>query len=218
MSTPPPTPEDDGLGRLSPAMRRVADQGEERRYRRGTLLIQEGDSGGSLYVIISGRLRAFTAKPDGQEFTFGIYGPGEYMGELSLDGGPRSASVVVESTAVCRIVTRQTLERCIAEDPTLAFELLTKVIHRARDLSTRARDLALNDAYGRLALLLQSQGVPQADGSLWLPQKLTQAQLAQQIGCSRTMVTKLLGDLVKGQYLRLDEKRWRVLRRLPEHW
>jgi CRP/FNR family cyclic AMP-dependent transcriptional regulator len=199
-------------------MRRVADQGEERRYRRGTLLIQEGDSGGSLYVILSGRLRAFTAKPDGQEFTFGIYGPGEYMGELSLDGGPRSASVVVESTAVCRIVTRQTLERCIAEDPTLAFELLTKVIHRARDLSNRARDLALNDAYGRLALLLQSQGVPQADGSLWLPQRLTQAQLAQQIGCSRTMVTKLLGDLVKGQYLQLDDKRWRVLRKLPDHW
>jgi len=44
---------------------------------------------------------------------------------------------------------------------------------------------------------------------------LTQEQLAQQVGCSRTMITRLLGDLVKGGYLRQDERRWRILRPLP---
>ena len=218
MSTHPAAAAENGLALLSPAMRSVAERGAERRYRRGAILIHEGDAGGTLYFIVRGRLRAYPARSDGQEFTFGFYGPGEYMGELSLDGGPRSASVVVEQAAVCRIVTRQALEQCIAEQPALAFELLSKVIGRARDLSARARDLALSDAYGRLAMLLRDGALAQSDGTLWLPAAVTQAQLAQQVGCSRTMVTKLLGDLVKGGYLVLDQKRWRLLRALPSRW
>lgn len=203
---------------MSPALRVVAERGTERRYRKGTILIEEGEIGGALYFIVRGRLRAYSARADGQEFTFGYYGPGEYMGELSLDGGPRSASVIVDEAAVCRIVTRQTLEQCIAQDPGITFELMAKVIRLARGLSTRARDLALNDAYGRLVLLLHGQAQPQADGSRWMPTVLTQEQLARQIGCSRTMVTKLLGDLVKGGYLCRDERRWRLLRELPPKW
>ena len=213
-----PGPQPDGLSLLRPSLRQLAERGVERRYRRGTILIHEGEPGGSLYFIVRGLVRAYTASSDGHEFTFGFYGPGEYMGELSLDGGARSASVIVEQNALCRIVTRQTIERAIVSDPGVAFEILAKVIRRARDLSIRARDLALNNAYGRLAQLLRTEARPQPDGTAWMPRVLTQEQMAQQIGCSRPMVTRLLGDLVKGSYLRRDQKRWRILRPLPPEW
>jgi CRP/FNR family cyclic AMP-dependent transcriptional regulator len=209
---------DDGLSQLPPALRAVALRGVERRYRKGAILMHEGDAGGTMVFIVSGRLRAYSASAEGQEFTFGYYGPGEYMGELSLDGEPRSASVIVETAVVCRIVTRATLEACIAQDPSITFLLLSKVVRLVRALSVRARDLALNDAYGRLAGLLREGAVAQADGSLCMPLPLTQEQLAQQVGCSRTMVTKLIGDLTKGGYLRLDDRRWRILRPLPPKW
>jgi len=211
-------PEQDGLALLRPSLRALAERGIERRYRRGTILIQEGEPGGSLYFIVGGRLRVYTARADGHEFTFGFHGPGEYIGELSLDGGPRSASVAVEQAALLRIVSRQAIEQAIAADPGLAFELLAKVIERARTLSARARDLALDSAYGRLAHLLHTAALPQADGTAWLADRLTQVQIAQQIGCSRPMVTRLLGDLVKGGYLRRDQKRWRLLKPLPPEW
>jgi CRP/FNR family cyclic AMP-dependent transcriptional regulator len=211
-------PGDDGLNRLPPALRAVALRGVERRYRKGAILMEEGDPGGTVYFIVSGRLRAYSTSPEGGEFTFGYYGPGEYMGEMSLDGEPRSASVVVETATVCRIVTRATLEQCIAQDPTITFLLLSKVVRLVRDLSVRARDLALNNAYGRLAQLLRDGAVAQPDGSRWMPMALTQEQLAQQVGCSRTMINKLLGDLTKGGYLRLDDRRWRILRTLPPKW
>ena len=215
MSTPSSL---DGLELLSPTLRAVAERGTERRYRKGTILIEEGANGDALYFILRGRLRAYSARADGQEFTFGYYGPGEYMGEMSLDGGPRSASVIVDEASTCSVVTRQTLTQCIAQDPAITFELMAMVIRLARSLSTRARDLALNDAYGRLAHLLRESAAPQADGTQWMPNALTQEEMAQQVGCSRTMVTRLLGDLVRGGFLRRDERRWRLLRPLPPKW
>ncbi len=214
---PLPTPAD-GLSRLSPTLRKLAESGVLKHHKRGTLLIEEGDPGGSLFFVASGLMRAYTAHADGQEFTFGFYGPGETLGELSLDGGPRSASVAVEEAAVCHLVTRPVLEQAIAAEPALAFELMGLVIRRARALSTRASELALNDAYGRLVLLLRAGSVPQPDGSARMAYPLTQEQLAQHVGCSRTMVTKLLGDLLKGGYLRQDRRYWLTLRALPPRW
>ena len=209
---------EDGLNRLPAALRAVALQGMERHYRKGAILMQEGDPGGSLYFIVSGRLRAYTSSAEGHEFTFGYFGPGDYLGELSLDGQPRSASVIVDAAAVCRTVSRALLEACIAQDPAITFLLLSKVARLVRALSVRARDLALNDAYGRLVQLLRDGAEPQTDGSHWMTMALTQEQLAQQVGCSRTMVTKLVGDLTKGGYMQLDQRRWRLLRPLPLKW
>lgn len=222
MPLPPDTPDEapepfPGSG-LPPALRRLAKQGVERRYRRGTIVIHEGDPGGSLLFIVSGLLRVYTARADGQEFTFGYCGPGQYLGELSLDGGPRSASVIVEREAVLSLVSRERLRQAIGADPQLAFELLEAVIRRARALSTRAGDLALDDAYGRLAKLLQSSARPEPDGTQRTVTPLTQAQIAQQIGCSRPMVTKLIGDLTRGGYLMAEKGRWRLLKPLPPKW
>ena len=60
---------------------------------KGTVLIHEGDQGSSLFIILSGRVRAYGTGSGGRELTYGIYGPGEYLGEMGLDGGPRSANV-----------------------------------------------------------------------------------------------------------------------------
>ena len=75
----------------------LAARGAERRFRAGTLIIQEGERGDTLYIVRSGRLRAFVADNSGKELTLGLYGPGEYVGEMSLDGGPRSASAATSA-------------------------------------------------------------------------------------------------------------------------
>jgi CRP/FNR family cyclic AMP-dependent transcriptional regulator len=197
----------------------LARSGVERRYRRGLLLMQEGEPGGSLYFVLAGRLRAYRAGDDGQEFTYGHSGAGEVLGELSLDGGPRSANVVVEEDALCRVVDGALLRQRMAADPELAYELLCRVIRRARVLSERVSGLKLHDSYGRLAQLLAQETRVEADGTRITQQRWTQAELAQRLDCARTMVTRLVGDLRDGGYLRREvDGRWRVLRDLPPRW
>jgi CRP/FNR family cyclic AMP-dependent transcriptional regulator len=198
---------------LPPALRALAERGTARSYRKGTVLIEEGSLGDSLYVIVSGSLRAYASDTRGREITFGIYGAGEYVGEMSLDGGPRSASVITESAARCVLVTRASLLTYISEHPEFAFELLTKVIRRARAATLSTKQLALNDVYGRLKALVEEHT---GDGQ---ELQLTHQAMAQRLGCSREMVSKLVKDLEQGAYLRrVANGRYLRLKALPARW
>ena len=84
----------------------LAARGTVRSFRRHMVLIQEGDLGDTLYIVRTGRLRAFAADANGKEITLGLYGPGEYVGEMALDGGPRSANVETMEPTSCAVVSR----------------------------------------------------------------------------------------------------------------
>lgn len=216
-ATPIATPAAAALAAMSDALRALVDRGETRRYRKGTLLIQEGDAGDTLFIILSGRLRAFSSGDNDREITYGVYGAGEYIGEMSLDGGPRSASVITLEASSCAVVGRRTLERFIAERPAFAFELLAKVIRRARAATLNARQLALNDVYGRLKALLQSLVVT-GDGTPRRAERLTHLEMAHRLGCSREMVSRLMKDLERGGYLQVQDHHFLLLKALPQRW
>lgn len=196
----------------------LALKGSLRQYRSGTLLIQEGDHGDTIYLILQGQLRVFSEDGNGREITYGIYGPGEYIGEMSLDGGPRSASVITDSRCVLVTITRETLTRHIAEHPDFAFELLAKVIRRARVATLNAKALAFNDVYGRLKRLLEEMAVAEADGTRTVSEPLTHKSIAGHIGCSREMVSRVMKSLSDGGYLSKDRKTLKLTRPLPARW
>jgi CRP/FNR family transcriptional regulator, cyclic AMP receptor protein len=204
---------DNELQALPPSLRLLASRGIARSYRKGVVLIEEGSVGDNLYLILTGSLRAFSSDVRGREITYGVYGPGEYVGEMSLDGGPRSASVITEQGSRLVMVTRASLLTHISEHPEFAFELLTKVIRRARAATLSTKQLALNDVYGRLKNLVDELT---GDGRHL---ELTHQGMAQRLGCSREMVSKLVKDLELGGYLkRIAAGEYQRLKALPARW
>jgi CRP/FNR family cyclic AMP-dependent transcriptional regulator len=204
---------DQDLQSLPSSLRGLAQRGTARSYRKGVLLIEEGSLGDNLFVIVAGQLRAYSSDARGREITYGVYGPGEYVGEMSLDGGPRSASVMALLPTVCSMVTRTTLLAHLAEHPDFALELLSKVIRRARAATLSTKQLALNDVYGRLRLLVEEST---ADGA---QMEFTHQAIAQRLGCSREMVSKLVKDLEQGGYLsRIANGCYQRLKPLPARW
>jgi CRP/FNR family cyclic AMP-dependent transcriptional regulator len=212
---PPNAP---SLDTLPDALRPLAARGQLRRFRTGQLLIEEGDHDDLLYLIVAGRLRAFSRDDREREITYGTYGAGDYVGEMSLDGGPRSASVVAETPGWCVAVTRQALREHIAEHPDFAFELIARVIRRARLATRTARNLALLDVYRRIVLLLDELSVPQPDGTRRIDERPTHAEIASRTGCSREMVSRILKDLERGGYLGVEPTAFVLHRALPARW
>ena len=197
----------------------LAQQGEIKHFRKGNVIIREGDQSGGLYLILKGSVRAFSMDRTGKEITFGIYYAGDYVGEMALDGNGRSANVEAMETTCCSLVHRDELVAFIGQHPEFSMELLARVIRRARLATESTRNLAFVDVYGRLNLLLCEMAQPaQINGERLIPQKLTHQQIAGLVGCSREMVSRILKDLVLGGYVRIDQKQMTLCKNLPAKW
>ncbi len=200
-----------------PALRALAARGTVRSYRKDVLIIQEGDFGDTLYILLAGRVKVFASGENDREVVIDTYGPGEYVGELALDGGPRSASVITLEPTVCAVVTRITLRDHIAAHPDFAFELLARVIRRARRATANVKNLALLDVYGRVRRLFDELAVEQ-DGVRSIPERLTHQEIAERVGASREMISRLLKDLERGGYLATEDRVITLLKKLPPAW
>ncbi|MGA8053513.1 MAG: Crp/Fnr family transcriptional regulator [Burkholderiales bacterium] len=201
----------------SASLRELAAHGRIQSYRKDAIIIQEGDEGETLFIVLAGRVKVFSTGLDEREIVFDVHGPGEYVGELSLDGGPRSASVITLEPTTCSVVTRSILRDHIAKHPEFALELLAKVIRRARRATDNARDLALLDVYGRVRRLLESLAV-EREGARVIPEKLTHQEIADRVGSSREMVSRLMKDLERGGYIESAAKLITLRKPLPPAW
>jgi CRP/FNR family cyclic AMP-dependent transcriptional regulator len=199
-------------------LRQLAALGDVRRYRKNTVLIHEADVSDTLFIILAGQVKAYSTDARDKEITFGVFGRGEYVGEMALDGGPRAASCITLEPTVCSLVTRTTLREFIAKRPEFAFDLLTKVIRRLRNATASARELAFIDVYGRLTGCLYGLATPQPDGTQRILQRITHQEIASRAGCSREMVSRILKDLANGGYLQVQDRRIVLLKKLPLRW
>ena len=119
----------------------IASRGGIKRYPAHAVLITEGDSADALHVILSGRVKVYTANEAGRELILTLQGAGEYVGELALDGGARSASVMTLEPTACAVVTGATLRDLVAAHPGFAHHLIVNLIRRMRRLTGRAKSL-----------------------------------------------------------------------------
>ncbi len=198
-------------------LREIAASGVVRSFPKNTVLINEGDHADSLFIIISGRVRVYSSNVQGREFVIDFHGPGEYVGEMSLDGSPRSASVNTVEPTTCAVISRALVREFLLEHPAFADHLVRKLIHRVRATTENVKSLALTDVYTRLARLLDTLAPP-GDGDRVVPEQMTQQDIADRVGASRDMISKLMKDLVAGGYLSVNDRRITVHKRLPSGW
>src|SRR5258707_3665667 len=137
-----------------PFVRQLASLGRLRSYPKNTVFITEGDSSDSVFVVLSGRVKIFLSDTEGHEMILDTQGPGEYVGEMALDGKPRSASVMTMETSTFSVVSRDPIKEAIRRNPDFALDMISKIIDRARLATNSVKDLALLDVSGRVARLL----------------------------------------------------------------
>jgi CRP/FNR family cyclic AMP-dependent transcriptional regulator len=196
----------------------VGAHGIARSYAKSTIIVSEGDATDSLYIILEGRVKAFVSDGDGNEMVLSTQGPGEYFGEMVLDEGPRSASVMTLEASRFLVVPKAEFRSFLISNPQFAISLIDKLISRVRSLTASVKSLALMDVYGRVARLLLELADEQRDGGYVISQRLTQQDIASRIGASREMVSRILKDLAAGGYLTQSRTNIVLHRKPPEHW
>jgi CRP/FNR family cyclic AMP-dependent transcriptional regulator len=201
--------------RLSgPLLEALAQHGNTRPFRAQAILINEGDVSDSIYIVVSGRLRTFASSLDGRDVVLAEHGPGEYVGELALDGAERSASVKAVEPTTCCVVPGSEMRAFMAEHPEFAVHLSRKLSRMVRRLTEQVKDLALKDVYGRMVRVLTELSDP-VGAERVVRDKLTQQDIADRVGSSREMVNRIMKDLAAGGYVSVRDGRYVIQRKLP---
>ena len=121
----------------------IAEFCVERSFRKGGVIIKQGNSGIGLYVICSGKVKIVKETAGGKKLDFAELGPGDFFGEMTvLDSAPRSADVIALEESTCLVLSAWDFNARMKVHPEIALEILPIVVKRFRE--TNARLLALS--------------------------------------------------------------------------
>jgi CRP/FNR family cyclic AMP-dependent transcriptional regulator len=201
----------------APLIEKMAAVATVRTFGKNAIIVSEGDETDSLYIMLAGRAKVFVGDENGREVQLNQIGPGEYFGEVTLDGGPRSASVMALEECRCAVVKRAELTAFLERNPEFALHLVRKLAHRVRMLTENVRSLALMDVYGRVARLLLELA-EERDGRLVVNESLTHRDIASRVGASREMISRIFSDLTDGGYVRKEDRHLVIMRKPPPRW
>lgn len=107
--------------------------------KAGTVVMREGETADTAYVVERGTLEVRKRADDGSELVLGLLKRGDWFGEMALLLElPRSATVIAIEDSELRTVTQENFAHVIAEHPEETRRLLKQVSERLYD-ANRAR-------------------------------------------------------------------------------
>jgi CRP/FNR family transcriptional regulator, cyclic AMP receptor protein len=184
-----------------------------RVFERGEVIVREGDSADSLYIIASGQVKVYAHDHgDGsREVILKTLGIGEFFGELPLfDHEPRSASVAALERSHVQILSYRAFQRAMQGSPGIAQKVLETLARRLRAANRKVSDLALLDISSRVSRTLLELAIL-SNGRRVVGEPFTQQDLAHMVGASREMVNRTLKDLEEGGYIAVQRKSITIL-------
>jgi CRP/FNR family cyclic AMP-dependent transcriptional regulator len=187
-----------------------------RKYTKNTVLVTEGDESTHMYIIHKGTASAYLNNEDGRQVNLNYMHDGDYFGELSLlDGKPRSASVITITDCEILLVSRASVLELMQKHPEFTMQLVTQLTHRVRELTDSVKDMALLDVYGRVSAALEK--LCDENKRIHNP-KVTHQDIANMVGSSREMVSRIMKQLLIGDYIEQCSGYIEIKKSLPRYW
>jgi len=182
--------------------------------RKKNIVVQEGEPGEALYIILDGSVKISSYSPDGREVVLSLLGEGAFFGEMALlDDQPRSATVT--SMEDCRFaqIRRTDLKPLLLRQPSITLKLLTEVVARLRRTSQVLERISSMDVPHRLYAYLTDHchRFGQREDEQWYTTVLpTHQLLADQLSTTRETVSRAISALKKEGILVQGEGRGRM--------
>lgn len=183
----------------------------EKRYDQNSFIFMEGDIGDESYIVLSGTVEIHRFD-HGKKFVVSTLQEGDIFGEMSLfdNGGFRSDNAEVMDKAVLAVIERRNLQSLLETNPGVTYKLITTLIKRLQKANDRIYDIIFLNVreriYKQLLCLAEEYGI-KLNQTIMINLRLTHQQIADMVGCTREMVSKVLTELQVDQIIGVNKKR-----------
>lgn len=197
-----------GFCDLSPtALSALSAASHQSTHPGGAVLFVEGQKPRGAFVLCTGRVKLSTTSRDGKVLILKIAEPGDVLGLSAVISGS-CYELTAETAGPCQVnfVQCDTLKRLVESSGEIGMHCAQILSREFQSAYRDIHDLVLaRSSVGKLARLLLSwaEGL-EKDREIRIHPSLTHEEMAQMIGSSRETVTRVLGDLKKKQFIRLE--------------
>jgi CRP-like cAMP-binding protein/AmiR/NasT family two-component response regulator len=197
----------------------LADISKDRKIRqleKKDIIYHEGDELRTVFFINSGKVRTFKMNHDGKELVTGLYGPGDFLGYMSVLEGGRAydTAETLEGTEVA-LIPREDLQALLYRDRDVSLRFIRMLTAEVKEQEARLLELAYAPVRQRVArtLLRLRERYSDADpGSLGV--RISREDLATIVGTATESLIRTLSDMkddgvieVSGRDIRIKDPR-----------
>jgi CRP/FNR family transcriptional regulator, cyclic AMP receptor protein len=191
----------------SDVMRSFSNLGHHSIFPSGALLFLEGQMPRGVFVLCAGKVKLSTTSRDGKILILRIAEAGEVLA-LSAVISATACELTAETAAPCLVnfVERDALLRFLVKHGEAGLHAAQVLSREFQSAYQDIHDLVLaRSSAGKLARLLLSWTPAQSNGNeVRIRSGLTHEEMAQMIGSSRETVTRVMTELKRKQFIRLD--------------
>jgi CRP-like cAMP-binding protein len=188
----------------------VALRTVELRLQKGEMLFLSGEPARGLFVVVSGKIRAFQQNVDGREQVMYVDAAGAVLGDVAVfDDGPYPASAMAEGDANVLFIEKNDIRDLCAKYPSLALAALRLLAGKVRKHATLVEALSLHDVGPRLALFLLAEvqnGSFPANGPVTIRLDHSNQEIASRIGSVRDVVSRAISRLKHQGLISIDDR------------
>ena len=181
--------------------------GKREAYGKNAVIINEGDLSNCAYIIHSGKVKIFLCDEQGKEIVLAELVAGDYFGEMALiDQNKRSATVKATEDTVLTVISRQSFRECLQLNPDISERIMLGLVASLRGANKKISSLVFLDAHERVAKMLLELAEDQ-NGLLVVHKKPTQQHIANVVGTSREMISRILKHMTDDGCISISGKR-----------
>jgi CRP/FNR family transcriptional regulator, cyclic AMP receptor protein len=111
---------------------------QECEYEPGRTILQQGNEGLGLFILIEGRVKVIRHAHDGARLEIDVLEPFDFFGELSLlDDAPITATIVSDAPSYCLVLDKKAFLQELRHTPDMALGMLRELASRHRRIVTK---------------------------------------------------------------------------------
>jgi len=181
----------------------LAEIGVFKTIKKNAVMISTGDTSDNVYILASGSARVYRTNEEGRQITLNTLQPGTLFGELAaLSDAPRAANVASTEAVTIVSIDKQDFLDMLHRNPEVAIDFCRHFSRMVQVMADHLSEIALLDVYGRLTRLFERNATEK--GGKTVVEGFTHQALADNVGTSREVVSRIISALKKGEYISSD--------------
>lgn len=181
--------------------------GKKEFYEKNAIIINEGEHTDCAYFINSGKVKIFLSDDQGKSVVLSTLTAGEFFGEMALiDKNERSATVMAIDDTELTVISQKRFRDLLLTNHDIFERILLCLVSSLRESNKKISSFVFKDAYERVANMLLSLA-EDCDGLHIINEKPTQQHIANVVGVSREMVSRILKNMVSAGHISIAGKR-----------